>query len=54
MVRHLDLSIIFPGFYGIGSYLFLIFISLVIYIPNPGGIGFSLPFNVLTYGGAAL
>jgi O-antigen polymerase len=32
----------------------LLFIPLAIYIPNPGGIGLSLPFNLLVYGGAAL
>ncbi|CAI0997666.1 O-antigen ligase RfaL [Serratia marcescens] len=35
-------------------FIFLLFIPLAIYIPNPGGIGLSLPFNLLVYGGAAL
>lgn len=35
-------------------FIFLIFIPLAIYIPNPGGIGLSLPFNELVYGGTAL
>ncbi|WP_241993370.1 O-antigen ligase family protein [Serratia marcescens] len=35
-------------------FIFLLFIPLAIYIPNPGGIGLSLPFNLLAYGGAAL
>ncbi|ALL36697.1 polymerase [Serratia marcescens] len=34
--------------------VFLLFIPLAIYIPNPGGIGLALPFNLLFYGGAAL
>lgn len=32
----------------------LCFIPLAIYIPNPGGFGLALPFNLLVYGGAAL
>ncbi|HEJ7990414.1 TPA: O-antigen ligase C-terminal domain-containing protein [Serratia liquefaciens] len=35
-------------------FIFLLFIPLAIYIPNPGGIGLSLPFNLLAYGGTAL
>ncbi|MBH3319509.1 O-antigen ligase C-terminal domain-containing protein [Serratia ureilytica] len=35
-------------------FIFLLFIPLAIYIPNPGGIGLSLPFNLLVYGGAVL
>ncbi|MEE4412025.1 MULTISPECIES: PglL family O-oligosaccharyltransferase [unclassified Serratia (in: enterobacteria)] len=35
-------------------FVFLLFIPLAIYIPNPGGMGLALPFNLLTYGGAAL
>ncbi|MBI6182966.1 O-antigen ligase family protein [Serratia proteamaculans] len=35
-------------------FIFLIFIPLAIYIPNPGGVGLALPFNLLVYGGAAL
>ena len=35
-------------------FIFLLFIPLAIYIPNPGGIGVALPFNLLIYGGAAL
>ncbi|ASM15421.1 MULTISPECIES: hypothetical protein [Serratia] len=35
-------------------FVFLLFIPLAIYIPNPGGIGGALPFNLLIYGGAAL
>ncbi|HEJ8022857.1 O-Antigen ligase [compost metagenome] len=35
-------------------FIFLLFIPLAIYIPNPGGSGLSLPFNLLIYGGAAL
>lgn len=35
-------------------FIFLLFIPLAIYIPNPGGIGLVLPFNLLVYGGAAL
>lgn len=35
-------------------FIFLLFIPLAIYIPNPGGIGVALPFNLLVYGGAAL
>ncbi|SQI34351.1 Lipid A core - O-antigen ligase and related enzymes [Serratia plymuthica] len=35
-------------------FIFLIFIPLAIYIPNPGGIGLALPFNLLVYGGVAL
>ncbi|MGA9619659.1 MAG: pilin glycosylation ligase domain-containing protein, partial [Serratia proteamaculans] len=35
-------------------FIFLLFIPLAIYIPNPGGVGLSLPFNFLVYGGAAL
>ncbi|MEL5380032.1 PglL family O-oligosaccharyltransferase [Serratia ureilytica] len=32
----------------------LLFIPLIIYISNPGGTGFTLPFNLLFAGGAAL
>ncbi|UNK26925.1 Wzy polymerase domain-containing protein [Serratia plymuthica] len=35
-------------------FVFLLFIPLAIYIPNPGGVGLALPFNLLVYGGAAL
>ncbi|MBD8214481.1 PglL family O-oligosaccharyltransferase [Erwinia persicina] len=35
-------------------FLFFLFVPLAIYIPNPGGIGLSLPFNLMVYGGAAL
>jgi len=35
-------------------FVFLLFIPLAIYIPNPGGTGLSLPLNLLVYGGAAL
>lgn len=35
-------------------FIFLFFIPLLIYIPNPGGTGLALPFNLLVYGGAAL
>ncbi|WP_149543247.1 PglL family O-oligosaccharyltransferase [Serratia marcescens] len=35
-------------------FIFLLFIPLAIYIPNPGGMGLALPFNLLVYGGAAL
>ncbi|HDU7919819.1 TPA: O-antigen ligase C-terminal domain-containing protein [Serratia marcescens] len=32
----------------------LLFIPLIMYIPNPGGSGLALPFNLLFYGSAAL
>ncbi|MGC2909176.1 Wzy polymerase domain-containing protein [Serratia marcescens] len=32
----------------------LLFIPVTMYISNPGGVGFTLPFNLLFYGGAAL
>lgn len=35
-------------------FVFLLYIPLVIYVSNPGGIGLALPFNLLIYGGAAL
>jgi O-antigen polymerase len=35
-------------------FVFLRFIPLAIYIPNPGGMGVALPFNLLIYGGTAL
>ncbi|RJF58662.1 polymerase [Serratia inhibens] len=35
-------------------FIFLLFIPLAIYLPNPGGIGLALPFNLLVYGGGAL
>ncbi|MBL5824974.1 O-antigen ligase family protein [Serratia fonticola] len=35
-------------------FIFLLFIPLAIYIPNPGGHGLALPVNLLTIGGAAL
>lgn len=35
-------------------FVFLLFVPLTIYIPNPGGTGLALPFNLLFYGGAAL
>ncbi|CAI1906979.1 O-antigen ligase RfaL [Serratia fonticola] len=34
--------------------VFLLYMPLVIYVPNPGGVGLALPFNLLIYGGAAL
>ncbi|WP_434462595.1 Wzy polymerase domain-containing protein [Serratia plymuthica] len=35
-------------------FIFLLFIPLAIYLPNPGGAGLALPLNLLVYGGAAL
>ncbi|MGQ8773273.1 hypothetical protein ACUTQ5_02290 [Serratia sp. NA_112.1] len=35
-------------------FIFLLFIPLAIYIPNPGGVGLALPFNLLVYAGTAL
>ncbi|RYM61152.1 polymerase [Serratia proteamaculans] len=35
-------------------FVFLLFVPLAIYIPNRGGAGLALPFNLLVYGGAAL
>lgn len=35
-------------------FVFLLFIPLAIFIPNPGGAGLALPFNFLVYGGTSL
>lgn len=35
-------------------FIILIFIPTAFYLPNPGGVGLALPFNLLFYGGAAL
>lgn len=35
-------------------FVFLLFIPTVMYLPNPGGVGIALPFNLLFCGGAAL